>query len=98
MYAILVEDMIAEKSSILDTLASDSVAAMILMLTHAEIWCTKQPVHLGYSVDQHNNGHCVSVSCGADVVLSITAQSIVGVISSAELKAFITPMKPTDIN
>lgn len=97
MYAILVEDQLTEKNFVLPVLAADDVAAMVLMLTHAEAWCIKQDVNLGYSIHQHDYLQHVTVMCGIEVVLSITAQSIEGLISSRELVSFISP-KPSDIN
>lgn len=97
MYAILIEDEVTEKRSILSVLAADEVAAMILMLTHAEAWCTKQDVNLGYTIHQHDYLQQVTVLCGIRVVLSITVQSIEGLVSSTELMSFISP-KPSDIN
>lgn len=91
MYAILIEDAIAEKASVMSTLAADSIAAMILMLTTAEGWIAEQQVNLGYHLSQHNHLHCVTVTCGSSVVLTVTAKSIDSVISSSELKAFTDP-------
>lgn len=91
MYAILVVDAINEKSSVLATLASDEVAADVLMLTTAKCWCIKQPVDLGYTVSQQDIPHRVTVTCGTHVVLSITAQSINALVSSADIMTFVEP-------
>ena len=91
MFAILIEDAITEKASVLDTLASDDMAAMIVMITHAENWIAAQPVNFGYTATEHANPHSVTVTAGIDVVLTITAQSIVGVVSCMELRGFLDP-------
>lgn len=89
MFAILIKDNIAEKSSVLPTIAIDDTAALILMLTAAESWCHEQEVDLGYTMTESYRELSVVVTCGATVVFSATAQSITSCASAVELKAFI---------
>ena len=91
MYAILIEDAISEKATVMSTLAADSMSAMILMLTTAEGWIAKQEVNLGYHIDQQDYTRTVTVTCGTDVVLSITAKTIDSVIGAPELRRFMGP-------
>lgn len=91
MFAILIEDAIAEKASILDALASDEMALIVVMLSHAENWMATQPVQLGYTVTEQTNPHRVTVTVGIDVVLTITAQSINSVVGCMELRSFVDP-------
>lgn len=91
MYAILVEDAIAEDASILSTLAADSMSAMILMLTTGESWIAAQAVDLGYTLCQHDKTHSVTVVAGPSVVLTITVQEITAVMGAMELTAFTHP-------
>lgn len=93
MYAILIQDTLSEKASVMSTLAADDMSAMILMLTTAETWISKQEVDLGYTVSQQDYLRSVTVTCGAAVVLSITAQAIDSVIGAPELRQFMGPDK-----
>jgi len=93
MYAILIEDAISEKASVMSTLASDDMSAMVLMLTTAEGWIANQPVNLDYSVSQQDYMRRVTVTSGTSVVLTVTAQPIDSVISAHELRAFMGPDK-----
>lgn len=91
MYAILIVDALTEKASVLPTLAADDIAAKVLMLTHAECWCTKQEVNLGFVVNQIDAMNQVTVTCGSSVLLCITSQSINGVVASSDIATWIGP-------
>lgn len=93
MYAILIKDSIAEKTSILATLASDESAALVLMLATAETWCVGQEVDLGFSVQENTRELTVVVTSGASIVLSMSAETITSVISAVELRAFVAKHK-----
>lgn len=91
MYAILIVDSLTEKAQVLPTLAADDMAATILMLTHAECWCEKQEVNLGFTVNQVDALNQVTITCGSTVVLSITAQPIDSVVESMDIMSWIGP-------
>ena len=93
MYAILIEDSISEKATVMSTLAADNMSAMILMLTTAEGWIAKQEVNLDYHVNQQDYTRTVTVTSGTSVVLTITANTIDSVIGAPELRHFMGPGK-----
>jgi hypothetical protein len=93
MYAILMRDNIAEKTSVLSTLASDESAALVLMLATAETWCVGQEVDLGFTVQEDTREMSVVVTSGTSIVLSLVAQTITSVIGAVELRAFIHKSK-----
>lgn len=91
MYAILIVDALAEKSSVMSTLAADDLSAAILMMTTAEGWMVSQEVNLEYSMIEELPQRRIIVMAGTSIVLTITAQPIDSVIGAPELRSFCKP-------
>lgn len=83
MYAILLEDRLSEKNTILTTLAADPIAAAALIMAAAAEWCDRQPVNINYSL--HPGSNVVQVRSGHDVVLTVSVTSITSVVGAESI-------------
>lgn len=88
MYAIQVEDMLADDVKVLPTLATDEEAALLLMRANAELWVSKQQVDLGFKIITNDQLLQVNVTADDHVVLDHTAWPITKVVSALE---FVQP-------